>query len=72
MALQSSGPISMSDIRTEFEGSASSGARSISDYYRAGPIVPNHSGTSTIPTSGTISFSNFYGTQYSNPSSDGE
>lgn len=49
MALQTSGPISLSQIRAEFGGSAPD---SISEYYGA---------DSGVPSSGTISFSDFYG-----------
>ena len=49
MALQTSGAISLANIQSEFGGS---NPISISEYYGA---------ASGIPTSGTISFSNFYG-----------
>ena len=50
MALQSSGPISLSDIQTEFGGS---NPISLSEYY----------GVATgVPASGTISMDDFYGT----------
>ena len=49
MALQSSGAISLSDIQTEFGGS---NPISISEYY----------GSDTVPSSGAIDFSDFYGT----------
>ena len=49
MALQSSGQISLSNIATEFGGSA---PHALSEYY----------GSDTVPSSGQISFSNFYGT----------
>lgn len=49
MALQTSGAISLSDIQSEFGGS---NPISISEYYGA---------ASGVPTSGTISLSNFYG-----------
>jgi hypothetical protein len=49
MALQSSGPISLGDIQTEFGGS---NPISISEYYGADTGVPG---------SGTISLSDFYG-----------
>lgn len=49
MVLQSSGAISLYDIQTEFGGST---PISMSEYYGA---------ASGIPSSGTISFSNFYG-----------
>ena len=59
MTLQTSGPISASDIRSEFNGSL---PFRISEYYRGGPFVPNTPINSTIPVSGNIAFSNFYGT----------
>ena len=49
MTLQSSGSISLQNIATEFGGSA---PHNISEYYGA---------AAGIPSSGTISFSNFYG-----------
>jgi len=49
MALQSSGQISLSDIATEFGGSA---PHSLSEYY----------GSDTVPASGEISIGDFYGT----------
>lgn len=64
MALPSSGSISLLDIQTEFGGSAPIG---INEYYAGGAYVPAGTvgypgGISTpIPSSGTISFSNFYG-----------
>ena len=55
MALQSSGAISLANIQTEFGGS---NPISISEYY----------GVGTVPASGTISLSDFYGqTAYSGP-----
>lgn len=60
MTLQSSGPIKASEIQAEFGGS---GVFRLSDYYAGGSIVP--AGTvgdgGPIPSSGTISFSDFYG-----------
>jgi hypothetical protein len=57
MPLQSSGPISFSEIQTEFGGG---NPISMTEYY----------GLSTLPTSGTISASDFYGTAaYNGPSS---
>lgn len=50
MALQSSGDISLSDIETEFGGTAPT---SLSEYYDA---------ADGVPASGDISFSDFYGT----------
>ena len=58
MALPSSGTISLSMIAAEFGGSA---PHSLSEYYRGGAYVPNHAGTASIPTSGQIAFSHFYG-----------
>lgn len=49
MALQTSGPISLANIQAEFGGS---NPISLSEYYGA---------ASGVPTSGTISLSNFYG-----------
>ena len=58
MALQTSGPISLSDIANQF-GDAT--PYSISEFYRNGGLVPESSLNANIPTSGQISFSNFYG-----------
>lgn len=60
MALQGSGLIRLSQIQGEFGGS---NPISLSEYYRGGNYVTNGStSTSSIPTSGAIRFSNFYGT----------
>jgi len=56
MALPSSGTISISQIVTEFGGSA---PHSLSEYYRNGGLVSSNN--TSVPTSGTISMSNFYG-----------
>ena len=58
MALQSSGTISLNDIAGEFGGST---PHSLSEYYRGGGNVPNSTANNSIPTSGQISFSQFYG-----------
>lgn len=58
MALQSSGTISLANVQSEFGGS---NPISISEYYRGGSEVPNVSINNSIPTSGAISLSNFYG-----------
>ena len=64
MTLQASGAITLTNIQTEFGGS---NPISLSEYYAGGANVPSGtigypSGVSTaIPTSGTISFANFYG-----------
>ena len=56
MALQSSGTITIQDIVDEFGGTA---PHSLSEYYRGGAYVgSNNAG---VPTSGTISLSDFYG-----------
>ena len=55
MAIQSSGTISMTDIVAEFGGSV---PHSLSEYYRNGGAVPGNN--TNVPTSGTISMSNFY------------
>lgn len=53
------GQISLSDIQNEFGGS---GQISLSEYYRGGSNVPGvGAGTSGIPTSSTISFSQLRG-----------
>jgi hypothetical protein len=59
MALQSSGPLKISEIESEFGGIPPT---SISEYYRSGLYVTNIAENETIPESGIISFSNFYGT----------
>lgn len=58
MALPSSGQIDIDQIRAEFGGTT---PVSINQYYRGGGLVPNISANSGVPTSGQISFSNFYG-----------
>jgi hypothetical protein len=58
MVLPSSGAISLNDIQVEFGGA---NPISISEYYRGGGIVDTGAGTAGIPSSGQISFSNFYG-----------
>lgn len=56
MALPSSGTLSIQDIVDEFGGTA---PHSLSEYYRNGAYVgSNNTG---VPTSGTISLSDFYG-----------
>jgi hypothetical protein len=56
MALPVSGTISLSQIQTEFTGS---NPISISEYYRGGGLVTSNN--TSVPTSGAISLSNFYG-----------
>jgi len=59
MALPTSGQISLNDIKNEFGGSSSN--IYISNYYRGGSYVPNTSVNNSIPTSGTVYFSYYYG-----------
>ena len=56
MALPGSGTLTFAQIATEFSGSQ---PNSLSDYYRGGSLVG--AGNTNVPTSGVISFSNFYG-----------
>jgi hypothetical protein len=58
MALQTSGKISLGDIRDEFGGS---NPVRLSDYYRGGGIVPDVPSNSGVPTSGTIKITDLYG-----------
>lgn len=62
MVLQTTGPISLSDIQTEFGGT---NPISLNEYYAGGGLTPSGtSGTNgAVPTSGAISLSQFYGTQ---------
>lgn len=63
MTLQSSGAISLQDIEDEFGGA---GSISLSEYYSGGSKVG--SWVSGVPSSGAISFDDFYGTsQYIDP-----
>lgn len=61
MPLPSSGPLSLNDIAGEFGGST---PHSLSEYYAGGGLVPaGTTGTyGAVPSSGTISIQNFYGT----------
>lgn len=58
MTLPASGSISLSQIATEFGGSA---PHSLSEYYRGGANVQNRPPNVAIPTSGTIKLTDFYG-----------
>jgi len=58
MALQSSGAISLAQIQGEWGGS---NPISLSEYYR-GSLPTGRTNYGSIPSSGAISFSNFYGT----------
>ena len=61
MPLPTSGPLSLNDIQTEFGGT---NPISLNEYYAGGANVPaGTSGTNgAVPSSGTISINNFYGT----------
>ena len=65
MALQTSGAIKLSQVQSEFGGSH---PISMSEYYQGGAYVPttvsfgkSSSINSSIPASGVIRMSNFYG-----------
>jgi len=58
MALQSTPPISLSDIKTEFP----SGGNNLTDYYRSpGGVVPDSGPNSGVPTSGNIQITDLLG-----------
>ena len=70
MTLPSSGPLSLSAIQGEFGGA---NPISLSEYYAGGGLVP--AGTTSpvagpVPSSGTISIYNFYGTSNFVPHTD--
>ena len=58
MALPSSGTLSINDIVGEFGGSA---PHALSEYYRGGSLVPDVTQNSSVPASGTIKITDFYG-----------
>ena len=58
MAVTSSAPISITDLVTEFGGDA---PHSLTEYYRGGSLVPNTTANNSVPTSGAISLTNFFG-----------
>jgi hypothetical protein len=58
MALPITGKISLGDIRDEFGGS---NPVRLSDYYRGGGLVPDIFNNGSVPTSGPIKVSDFYG-----------
>jgi len=59
MPLPSSGPLSFSDLQSQFGGT---NPISLSEYYRGGGFVTNTAVNNTIPTSGVIALANFYNT----------
>jgi len=58
MVLQASGLMSLSNIKSEFNGVD---PVELSDYYRGGIYVPNITLNANVPTSGSINLQNFYG-----------
>ena len=60
MAIQSSGAIALSDIQAEFGGT---NPISMSEYYRGAGFTTDNN--TNVPTSGTITITNFYGAQNS-------
>ena len=58
MAVTSSAPISITDLVTEFGGST---PHALTEYYRGGSLVPDTATNASVPTSGAISLTNFYG-----------
>ena len=58
MALPVSGPLSLTDIQTEFGGT---NPVSLTEYYKGGAFVLTTDFAPNVPTSGTISISDFYG-----------
>ena len=64
MTLPSSGAISINSLVGEYGGSA---PHSLSEYYKGGGLVANHANNPNVPTSGTISLSNFYGASNTPP-----
>ena len=69
MPLPPSGPLSLTDIQTEFGGTNPIG---LSEYYAGGGLVPpGATGTNgPVPSSGQISIFNFFGTQAAVPGID--
>ena len=65
MTLPSSGAISFDNLRTEY---GNTGSIALSEMYRGGSFVLNHSNNGNVPTSGTISLNNFYGQSNTPPS----
>jgi hypothetical protein len=57
MALQTSGPISINDLKAEF----SSSSNNLRAYLKNAGIVPNIPDNSAVPTSGALSLTDFYG-----------
>lgn len=64
MPLPASGTISINSLVGEYGGSA---PHSINEYYKGGGLVANHSNNGNVPTSGTISLTNFHGQSNTSP-----
>ena len=58
MAVTSSAPISITNLVTEFGGST---PHALTEYYRGGSLVPNTTTNASVPTSGSISLTDFFG-----------
>jgi hypothetical protein len=67
MAVTSSAPIDIGDLVTEFGGST---PHSLTEYYRGGSLVPNTTANNSVPTSGAISLTDFFGATASGGTSD--
>lgn len=67
MAVTSSAPIDIGDLVTEFGGST---PHSLTEYYRGGSLVPNTTANNSVPTSGAISLTDFFGATASGGASD--
>ena len=69
MPLPLNGPISAQMIQAEFGGPS---PFKLSNYYRGGAYVPNTSANASIPTSGPLAFSMFYGASAGSQSAPSE
>ena len=67
MAVTSSAPIDIGDLVTEFGGST---PHSLTEYYRGGSLVPNTTANNSVPTSGAISLTDFFGATASSGTDD--
>ena len=65
MTLPASGTISINSLVGEYGSTGS--ARQLSHYYKGGGLVANHSNNANVPTSGTISLSDFHGQSNTSP-----
>ena len=64
MTIVASGTISINSLVGEYGGSA---PHAMNEYYKGGSLVSNHSNNANVPTSSTISLSNFYGQSNTSP-----